>query len=294
MAAPCKATGGGQFRRFIARFDPITGLADTFEPDPENTVHSIAVQRDGKILVGGAFTQIGAQIRHGLARVDPISSSSDSFNPDPNNPVGSIVAQMDGKILVGGGFTTIGGQARNFFARLDGTTGLADSFDPGADGGVITFAVQADGKILAVGNFTHIGGQTRNHIARVDGVSGLADSFNPSATFQVNNVTLQPDGKVLASGRFSGPNSIGGQSREFLARLSNDTAALQNLSATKTTVTWTRGGSSPEFARVTFEFSNDNVNYTALGDGTPAGRDWVLSGLNLPIEENFYIRARGY
>ena len=37
---------------------------------------------------------------------------------------------------------------------------------------------------------------------------------------------------------------------------------------TQTTITWTRGGSSPQFARVTFEFSTDNVNYTLLGNGT--------------------------
>ena len=76
--------------------------------------------------------------------------------------------------------------------------------------------------------------------------------------------------------------------------MSNDTAALQNLAATPTTVTWTRGGSSPQFTRVTFESSTDNVNYTPLGNGTASGSNWTLTGLSLPIGQNFYIRARGY
>ena len=102
---------------------------------------------------------------------------------------------------------------------------------------------------------------------------------------------MQADGKILAGGFFT---SIGGQPRSFFARLSNDTAALQNLAVTQTTITWTRGGSSPQFTRVTFESSTDNVNYTPLGNGTAAGSNWTLTGLSLSTGQNIYIRARGY
>jgi len=63
---------------------------------------------------------------------------------------------------------------------------------------------------------------------------------------------------------------------------------------TQTTITWTLGGSSSQFTRVTFEYSTDNVNYTPLGNGTAAGSNWILTGLNSPTGQNFYIRARGY
>jgi len=102
---------------------------------------------------------------------------------------------------------------------------------------------------------------------------------------------VQADGKILAGGFFT---SIGGQPRNLFARLSNDTAALQNLAVMQSTITWTRGGSSPQFARVTFEYSTDNVNYTLLGNGTATGSNWTLTGLNLPTGQNIYIRARGY
>src|SRR5438445_11951156 len=119
----------------------------------------------------------------------------------------------------------------------------------------------------------------------------MADSFNPNANSYVLSIAVQADGKILAGGFFT---SIGGQTRSGFARLSNDTAALQNLAATQTTVTWTRGGSSPQFARVSFESSTDNVNYTLLGNGTATGSNWTLTGLNLPTGQNIYIRARGY
>src|SRR5204862_3367353 len=94
-----------------------------------------------------------------------------------------------------------------------------------------------------------------------------------------------------ASGSFS---NIGGQSRNTFARLSNDTAALQNLAVTQGTITWTRDASSPQFTRAIFEYSTDNLNYTLLGDGIAAGNNWSLTGLNLPIRQNIYVRARGY
>ena len=249
------------------------------------------MQADGKILAGGFFTSIGGQTRNHIARLDATTGLADSFDPNANDSVGSIAVQADGKILAGGVFSSIGGQTRNHIARLDATTGLADSFDPNANLVVVSIAVQADGKILAGGHFTSIGGQTRNHIARLDATTGLADSFDPNANDCVFSIAVQADGKILAGGYF---NSIGGQTRNLFARLTNDTAALQNLAVTQTTITWTLGGSSSQFTRVTFEYSTDNVNYTPLGNGTATGSNWTLTGLNLPTEQNFYIRARGY
>jgi uncharacterized delta-60 repeat protein len=294
------ASVSGQTRNNIARLDAMTGLADSLDPNANNGVSVIAVQADGRILVGGDFTIIGGQPRNRIARLNATTSVADSFDPNANSYVSSIAMQGDGKILVGGNFNdfegpnTIGGQTRNHIARLDGMTGLADSFNPNANGAVLAIAVQADGKILAGGQFlgaNSIGGQTRNRIARLDASTGLADSFDPNADDSVSAIVMQADGKIVAGGEF---DTIGGQPRKSIVRLSNDTAALQNLKVAQTTVTWTRGGSSPRFARVTFEYSTDNVSYTFLGTGTPAGSSWILTGLNFAIGMNFYIRARGY
>src|SRR5438552_3024239 len=97
----------------MARLDATTGLADSFDPNANSTVYSIAVQADGKILAGGGFTNIGGQTRHFIARLDPTTSQADSFDPNANNIVFSIAVQADGKILAGGFFTSIGGQTSN-------------------------------------------------------------------------------------------------------------------------------------------------------------------------------------
>ena len=119
----------------IARLDATTGLADSFNPNADDDVISIAVQADGKILVGGDFTgdSIGGQTRNRIARLDATTGLADSFNPNADGlALVAIAVQADGKILVGGVFTHIGGQTRNRIARLDATTGLADSFNPNA------------------------------------------------------------------------------------------------------------------------------------------------------------------
>ena len=75
---------GGQTRHSIARLDPTTGLADSFDPNANKDVRAIAVQADGKILVGGNFTSIGGQTRKRIARLDPTTGLADSFDPNIN------------------------------------------------------------------------------------------------------------------------------------------------------------------------------------------------------------------
>jgi uncharacterized delta-60 repeat protein len=287
---------GGQTRNRIARLDATSGLADSFDPNATFWVDTIAIQSDGKILAGGDFNSMGGQTRHRIARLDPVSGSVDSFDPNASGAVLSIAIQSDGKILVGGSFSIIGGQTRHRIARLDPATGVPDSFNPDVFPGIAySIAVQSDGKILAGGTFTFIGGQTRNNIARLDAITGSADSLNPNADGSVFSIAIQSDGKILAGGPFT---NIGGQSRNAFARLSNDTAARQNLSATQTTMTWTREGSSPLLNRVVFEQSTDGANFSFLGNGTGSSTStssvFTLSGLNPPTGQNLFIRARGF
>src|SRR5204863_9416626 len=97
------------------------------------------------------------------------------------------------------------------------------------------------------------------------------------------SIALNADGKILVGGTFT---RIGGQAHSFFSRLTNDTAALQDTSVTSSSVTWMRGGSSPQFDAVTFEYSDDNVNYSPLGQGAPFSNIWFLTGTNLPIQQD--------
>jgi uncharacterized delta-60 repeat protein len=223
---------GGQTRSKIARLDAVTGLADSWNPSASAAVYSIVVQADGQILAGGHFTGIGGQTRNFLARLDAGTGLADSWNPNANGDDYTIAVQADGKILAGGVFTNAGGQTRINIARLDATTGLADSWNPNLQldsNFVLTIAVQADDKILVGGAFSNAGGQTRNNIARFDATTGAADSWNPNANAQVQTIAVQADGKILVGGLFNGTNSIGGQTRNRIARIDATTGAADSL-----------------------------------------------------------------
>ncbi len=281
-------------RNHIARLDAITGTPDSFNPDANAAVNSIVVQPNGSILVGGDFTIIGAvdrtDRRNHIARLSSATGLADSFNPNANGNVTAIALQNDGGILVGGEFTAVAGQTRNRIARLGAFGTLDTAFNPNANGLVSSILVQADGRIVVAGEFTNIGGQARNRIARLDPITGAADLFDPNANLTVSALALQDDGKILAGGLFNG---IGGKMRRSFARLSNDIAALATLLVSRTTVTFLPGGSSPQVTRVLFENSADGVNYNFLGYGTLSNGSWTLTGLNLSLGQNIYLRARG-
>jgi len=112
----------------------------------------------------------------------------------------------------------------------------------------------------------------------------------------VNSLAVQADGKILVGGQFS---TLGGQSRDHIGRLNNTGPATQSLTFDGSTLTWMRGGTSPEVWRTTFEYSPHGASWTNLGGGIripglPAGQagGWRLTGLALPTNTTF--RALGY
>ena len=90
-----------------------TSANDGFDPGADGTVYSIAIQADGKIVVGGYFTTIGGQARSRIARLHSRWQRGCRFQPGGKRLLFySIAIQADGKIVVGGHFhSTIGGQS---------------------------------------------------------------------------------------------------------------------------------------------------------------------------------------
>src|SRR5204863_1020304 len=98
---------GGQQRHQIARLDPATGLADSFDPNAGNSVFSIAVQADGKVLAGGQFTSVAPNggttvTRNRIARLERDGRLDQTLNLGTLGDLGiSIFATAvlpDGKI----------------------------------------------------------------------------------------------------------------------------------------------------------------------------------------------------
>jgi uncharacterized delta-60 repeat protein len=167
-------TVGGVTRHRVARLHANgtldTGFADPFPAESDN-IFCVAVQADGKVLVGG-FDRI--------ARFNADGTPDTAFNSNVgivgnNAQVRSMVVQADGKIIAGGSFTTVGGVARTYVARLNANGTLDAPFNPNVtndyphlpnnNSQVHAIAQRGDGKVLVGGGFTDIDGVPRNGIA---------------------------------------------------------------------------------------------------------------------------------
>ena len=164
------------FRRLV-RLNPDGSVDATFSfSDGANgQIFAVAVQKDGKILIGGDFNLVQGEERNHIGRLNPDGTLDRKFNPGagPNTGIRCLALQRDGKILIGGIFTSVGGVARNRIARLRTDGNLDMRFDPGegADEVIRSVAVEADGNILIAGAFKKFAGLDCGRIARLHGDS---------------------------------------------------------------------------------------------------------------------------
>ena len=86
------------------------------------SVYSMAVQSDGKILVGGSFSTFNNLNRSGIVRLNPDGSvdTGINFGTGANGSVLDIAVLPNYKILIGGGFTLFDGLEREYFTQLHG------------------------------------------------------------------------------------------------------------------------------------------------------------------------------
>src|SRR5260370_37251413 len=73
----------------------------------EPRVDSLAVQPDGKILVGGIFNTLGGQSRVGIGRLNADGTLDTSFNPGADGYVVSLAEQRVGKVFGAWFLTTL-------------------------------------------------------------------------------------------------------------------------------------------------------------------------------------------
>lgn len=136
-----------------------------FEDTP--MIYCIAVQADGKILVGGTYASSTVTNRYYISRHQANGALDTTFTTVVNDDVTSIALQCDGKIICSGDFTTVNGVARNRIARLHADGTLDTTFNPDANATVEGTSLQADGKVIVNGRFSRVGRGNRDRIARL-------------------------------------------------------------------------------------------------------------------------------
>lgn len=226
----------GAARTNIARLNPDGSNDSSFDPGTgvaglTPSVRSIALQADGKVIIGGAFTSVNGTAHTNLARLKVDGSPDAGFSPLVDvvgagvlAGINTLAVQNDGRIVVGGDFTGINGVGRRNIARLNADGSLDLNFDPGlgTDDAVSALGVQANGKVVLGGYFTRVNGISRTNVARLNANGTLDPNFQPGSgtDYPVYATALQNDGKVLIGGLFA---TFNGTPRSGIARLIGDT-----------------------------------------------------------------------
>ncbi len=188
-------------------------------PTPRPYVHTITIQTDGKILVGGFFNTYNDTAKGNIVRLNANGSIDNSFTPTgTTDPVRQIVIQPnDSKILVVGDFTQFNGVSKGRVTRLELDGSTDNTFTPtGASGRVWTVKVQDNDQILVGGEFTSMNGSTAHgYFAKLNSNGSLDQTFTTTINNTVRCISILQDDKILVGGAFTAPSNR-------LSRLNDD------------------------------------------------------------------------
>jgi uncharacterized delta-60 repeat protein len=176
------------------------------------SVRAVVLQPDGRILIGGAFSEIAGVTRHGIARLNADGSVDTTFAAPffVTSQVPYVLAmalQPDGKILIGGGGFNVG--PNNYYlARLmpDGSLDPAFTLLPmNISRGIEAITLLPDGRFFVGGDYGSIGNVDTRVITLMTAGGTVDPSFTISA-FQHQgralSIVRQPDGNIVAGGDF--------------------------------------------------------------------------------------------
>jgi uncharacterized delta-60 repeat protein len=197
----------GTSRPKLAKLRPNGSLDESFAATaaPDGDVYALAVQCDGSILVGGAFTNIFGHVSPGLARLLPDGSLDRTFdvgtgsgsrfqNSASQGPVLDVAVQSDGEIVVAGLFTSFNNVPAAGLIRLHGDGVAGASFFSFASR---TFTASersgsADIRVSRSGSVESQASVTVNAI-RASGTSANSLHFSPGQAEATLSIPLADD-----------------------------------------------------------------------------------------------------
>ena len=200
----------------IARFNADGTLDATFNSGigANAIILAVALQSDGKIIIGGNFNSYQGQAINRLARLNSDGSLDITFlhNLNFSSQIHDITVQPNGKILVGGGFNALSGNSlRGRIVRVNSDGTIDSTFNnggmnAGANGTVYKIIYLADNKILVGGNFSFFNSNfPASGVVRLnnDGTVDTSFSTGQGTNHGVREMAIQADGKILVSGFFT-------------------------------------------------------------------------------------------
>ncbi len=221
-------------RNSVARLNANGTLDGTFSGAASSvnsmggTIHSVALQSDGKVVLGGTFYYYysGSNTRRNIGRLNTNGSVDNTFAPsgvglngaNDDGDIRSVILQGDGKVLIGGNFTHIGSTTKTRVARLNANGSLDGGFTgPSISSSVRRLKYLSSGKILL--------GNADIRRLNSDGTADLS-FLSKSSNGLVWDFNVQGNGDVLVMGDFT---AINGVARSYIMKLNANADTIKEF-----------------------------------------------------------------
>lgn len=190
-------------------FDSTFNCGTGFNDD----VNAIALQTDGKIVIGGNFTVFNDIVANRFIRLNADGTKDESFQVGlgfSKEGVQTIKIDSNGDLMIGGSFTGFynGSEVnRVVFLNSDGT--LKTNFDIGsgpASASVLSLECDEEGSWFIGGSFSVFNGQNQGRLAKInsDGEHDIAYlSSGIGFDNSVLNILPLPNQKIIVGGNFN-------------------------------------------------------------------------------------------
>ncbi|MFC3686872.1 fibrinogen-like YCDxxxxGGGW domain-containing protein [Aquipuribacter hungaricus] len=213
---------------YLAGFDVQTGeWVSTFRPRLNGQVLALAALPDGRLVVGGEFTQANGAPAPALVGLDPVTGATDTtWRTTVENRISGAVVQVTSLDVEGpwlyaaGAFTHVGGGTRTTpvyargAARIATTTGTPDVWNPAFNGTVSDIYASPQGdRLYAAGYFTMSNGRVSNKAAAVGTTPDAALALEWSPAYS----TADRSGYQQAITEAAGRVWLGGSEHSFFS-----------------------------------------------------------------------------
>jgi len=188
-------------------FNVSNGFSYPFNP---STVRSIKIQSDGKILVGGEFTQYKGVTVNRIVRLNTDGSIDNTFtspSTNLNDGVYTIACDSSDNIYLGGAFSSYSGFSAQRIVKLKPNGSVDQSFNlsSGFNNIVTKIVVDSSDNLYVVGSFTTYSGVSENRIIKLLNNGQKDTSFDNTTGFNgnVNDIVIDSFGKLYIVGLFT-------------------------------------------------------------------------------------------
>lgn len=171
---------GGQFSSFngqlisrLVRLNADGSIDSAFNVGSgfDKYIYTMALQSDGKIILGGNFVNYNGTLQKRIVRLNSDGSLDSTFQTGSGfskGDVRSILIQPDGRIIVGGTFSGIYKSTIAMrLIRLEKSGDFDPSFDAHLNNKLYTMEFTANYRLIIGGDFNSISGISKHRVARL-------------------------------------------------------------------------------------------------------------------------------